>query len=83
VLGWLYNRTGSILAVAVWHATYNVTAATDAAHGMIAAVSTTVVIIAAASLIIADVSTHGRVLATAEPVAVIAASRSGPTAALR
>ncbi|MGX6607382.1 CPBP family intramembrane glutamic endopeptidase [Micromonosporaceae bacterium Da 78-11] len=24
VLGWLYNRTGSILAVAVWHATYNV-----------------------------------------------------------
>src|SRR5436190_10576427 len=23
VLGWLYNRTGSILAVAVWHATYN------------------------------------------------------------
>lgn len=65
VLGWLYNRTGSILAVAVWHATYNMTAATDAAHGMIAAVSTTVVIIAAASLIIADVATHGRVLAVA------------------
>jgi membrane protease YdiL (CAAX protease family) len=65
VLGWLYNRTGSILAVAVWHATYNVTAATDAAHGMIAAVSTTAVIIAATILIIADVKTHGRVLAPA------------------
>ena len=65
VLGWLYNRTGSILAVALWHATYNVTAATDAAHGIIAAVSTTAVIIAAASLIIADVATHGRVLAAA------------------
>ncbi len=63
VLGWLYNRTGSILAVAVWHATYNVTAATAAAHGVIAAVSTTAVMIAAASLIIADVVTHGRVLA--------------------
>jgi membrane protease YdiL (CAAX protease family) len=63
VLGWLYNRTGSILAVAVWHATYNLTAATDAAHGVIAAVSTTAVIIAAASLIIADMATHGRVLA--------------------
>ncbi|MDT5040923.1 MAG: protease family protein [Actinoplanes sp.] len=65
VLGWLYNRTGSILAVAVWHATYNVTAATDAAHGLIAAVSTTAVIIAATSLIIADVATHGQVLTAA------------------
>jgi membrane protease YdiL (CAAX protease family) len=65
VLGWLYNRTGSILAVAVWHAAYNVTAATDAAHGVIAAVSTTAVIIAAVSLIVADVATHGRVLAPA------------------
>jgi membrane protease YdiL (CAAX protease family) len=66
VLGWLYNRTGSILAAAVWHAAYNVTAATDAAHGMIAAVSTTTVIIAAVALLIADVATHGRVLAAAE-----------------
>jgi CAAX protease family protein len=63
VLGWLYNRTGSILAVAVWHAVYNMTAATDAAHGLIAAVSTTAVIITAVGLVIADVATHGRVFA--------------------
>jgi membrane protease YdiL (CAAX protease family) len=63
VLGWLYNRTGSVLAVAVWHATYNVTSATDAAHGLPAAVSTTVVIIAAVALVVADIVRHGAVLA--------------------
>jgi membrane protease YdiL (CAAX protease family) len=47
VLGWLYNRTGSVLADAVWHATYNVTSATTGAHGLPAAFSTTVVIAAA------------------------------------
>jgi membrane protease YdiL (CAAX protease family) len=61
VLGWLYNRTGSVLAVAVWHATYNLTSATDAAHGLPAAVSTTVVIIVATGLVIADLVSHGRV----------------------
>jgi membrane protease YdiL (CAAX protease family) len=63
VLGWLYNRTGSVLAVAVWHGTYNLTSATTASHGLPAAVSTTVVIIAAVTLVVADLATHGRVLA--------------------
>jgi membrane protease YdiL (CAAX protease family) len=65
VLGWLYNRTGSVLAVAVWHATYNVTSATTGAHGLPAALSTTVVIAAATVLVVADAVMHGRVLATA------------------
>jgi membrane protease YdiL (CAAX protease family) len=30
---WMYNRTGSILAVAVWHGIYNLTGATRAATG--------------------------------------------------
>jgi membrane protease YdiL (CAAX protease family) len=64
VLGWLYNRTSSILAVAVWHATYNLTSATTASHGLPAAISTTVVIIAAVTLVVADLATHGRVLAS-------------------
>jgi membrane protease YdiL (CAAX protease family) len=63
VLGWLFNRTGSVLAVAVWHAAYNLTSATTAAHGLPAAVSTTVVIVAAIGLIVGDLVTHGRVLA--------------------
>jgi CAAX protease family protein len=67
VLGWLYNRTGSVLAVAVWHATYNLTSATDAAHGLPAAISTTVVIVAAVGLVVADLLRHGRVLAPTPP----------------
>jgi uncharacterized protein len=63
VLGWLYNRTGSVLAVALWHATYNLTSATTGAHGLPAALSTTVVIIAAVGLVAADLITHGRILA--------------------
>jgi uncharacterized protein len=52
VLTSLYNGTGgSILAVAVWHASYNLAAATTAADGIIAAVSTTCVIVWAASLV--------------------------------
>ena len=65
VLGWLYNRTGSVLAVAVWHATYNLAAATVAARGLIAALSTTAVIGAAVILVIADLRTGGRTLAPA------------------
>lgn len=33
VCTWIYNRTGSILAVAVWHGMYNATGATRAATG--------------------------------------------------
>jgi len=63
VLGWLYNRTGSVLAVAVWHGTYNLASASVAARGPIAALSTTAVIVAAVTLVVADIRTGGRVLA--------------------
>jgi hypothetical protein len=49
----------------VWHATYNLTAATAAAQGLLAAVSTTIVILCATGLILADLLTRGRVLARA------------------
>jgi uncharacterized protein len=52
VLTSLYNGTGgSILAVAVWHACYNLAAATTAADGIIAAITTTCVIFWAVSLV--------------------------------
>ena len=52
VLTSLYNGTGgSILAVAVWHASYNLAAATTAADAIIAAVATTCVIVWAISLV--------------------------------
>lgn len=45
VLARVLNRTeGSVLAVALWHATYNLTSATAASRGMIGAVTTTCVI---------------------------------------
>jgi CAAX protease family protein len=68
VLGWLYNRTGSVLAVAVWHATYNLASASVAARGPAAALATTAVILAAVVLVVADLRTGGRTLA---PVAHI------------
>ena len=51
----IYNGTGgSILAVALWHVAYNLSAATAAADGTIAAVSTACVIFWAVSLIQAE-----------------------------
>lgn len=44
VLARVFNRTqGSVLAVAVWHAIYNLTSATTASRGIIGAVTTTCV----------------------------------------
>ncbi|MEV4489084.1 CPBP family intramembrane glutamic endopeptidase [Micromonospora coxensis] len=63
VLGWLFNHTGSVPAVAVWHALYNVGAATAAATGTIAAVVTTMVIVQAVVLVVAELATRGRTFA--------------------
>ena len=63
VLSWLYQRSGgSILLVAVWHATYNLISGTDAATGLLAAVSTTLVIVLATVLIGLELRSarHGR-----------------------
>lgn len=52
VLGWLYNRSGgSILAVALWHGTYNLFSGTVAARGLIAAVVSTGVMVWAGILV--------------------------------
>lgn len=61
VLTWLYNRTGrSILAVAVWHALYNMAVATKGATDLIQAVVSTAVMVAAAVLVGAEVRAHRR-----------------------
>lgn len=55
VLTWLYYGSGqSILAVAVWHATYNMAAATAASSGMVTAVASALVIAQAVLLIRRD-----------------------------
>jgi membrane protease YdiL (CAAX protease family) len=53
VLSRVAQRTnGSILAAALWHATYNMTSATAASRGVIAAVTTTAVIVWAVVLLV-------------------------------
>lgn len=53
VLGWLYeSAVSSVLVVAVWHGTYNLTSATAAAHGTVAAVVSTGVSMAAVALVL-------------------------------
>lgn len=65
VLGWLYNRSrGSILLVAIWHASYNLISGTDAAKGLLAAMSTTLVIGLAATLMALEIRAHRRGLPT-------------------
>lgn len=52
VLTWLYDHTGgSILAVAIWHASYNLAVATSASEGAVAAVVTTAVMVGAVAVI--------------------------------
>jgi membrane protease YdiL (CAAX protease family) len=54
---WIYNRTGSILAVAVWHGLYNMTGATRAAtggSGVIAAAMWTFVVVSALVLLVLE-----------------------------
>ena len=54
---WVYNRTGSILAVAVWHGIYNVTGATKAAtggSGALASAMWTYVVVTAVVLLVLE-----------------------------
>jgi uncharacterized protein len=55
VLARVVNRTdGSILAAALWHSTYNMTAATAASRGIVGAVTTTCVMLWACILLLSE-----------------------------
>ncbi len=55
VLARVVNRTGgSVLAAALWHTTYNLTSATAAGRGLVAAVTTTCVMAWAAGLLLLE-----------------------------
>jgi hypothetical protein len=55
VLSRIAQRTdGSVLAAALWHALYNMTSATAASRGVIAAVTTTCVMLWATALLIGE-----------------------------
>lgn len=55
VLAWLYRGSGSsILLVAVWHIAFNFTSATEAGDGVVAAVTSTLVMAAAVVIIVND-----------------------------
>ncbi len=59
VLTWLYrSAVRSILLVAVWHTAFNFTSATPAAAGSVAAITSTLVMVAAVVIIIADWRRH-------------------------
>jgi membrane protease YdiL (CAAX protease family) len=79
VLSRIAQRTdGSILAAALWHAFYNMTSATAASRGVIAAVTTTCVMVWAAVLLIGEArreTQHSTLL-----VASSASTRSGSSA---
>ena len=64
VLTWLYLRgRRSVLLVAAWHTAFNFTSATPAASGAMAAVTSTLVMIAAVAIVVAEVRSvrRGRV----------------------
>lgn len=55
VLTWLYNRSGgSLLAVAIWHGTYDLVSGTAAVEGLIAALVSAQIIFLAVRLIVLD-----------------------------
>jgi membrane protease YdiL (CAAX protease family) len=56
LLAWLYRASGgSVFIVAVWHATYNLVAGTAAAHGLVAAVVSTGVMVWAVVIVIVEI----------------------------
>jgi membrane protease YdiL (CAAX protease family) len=55
-LTWLYRATGgSVLMVAMWHGTFNLVSGTAAAHGLVAAVVTTGVMMWAVLIVVVEV----------------------------
>lgn len=61
LLTWVYNGTGgSVLLVALWHITYNMTSATEAAKGTVAAVVSTMVMLWAIGLIVLELTAARR-----------------------
>ena len=61
VLSRIAQRTcGSILAAALWHAGYNMTSATAASRGVVAAVTTTAVMVWAVVLLVGAARHGGR-----------------------
>jgi membrane protease YdiL (CAAX protease family) len=60
-LTWLFNRTGSsILAVTLWHGSYNLVTATRAAQGLVAAIVSTMVMVWGIGLAVAEVRARRR-----------------------
>lgn len=60
VLTWMYQRgRHSILLAALWHTTYNFTSATTATHGLIAALSSTAVMLVAVAVVLGARRKHG------------------------
>jgi hypothetical protein len=72
LLAWLYRESGgSVLIVALWHATYNLVTGTAAAHGLIAAVVWTGVMAWAAWIVVAELRKGLRDRRTAGPEQVL------------
>ena len=66
VLAWLFRGSrGSVLLVAAWHTSYNFTSATPAASGVPAAVTSTLVMVAAAVILIRERSIRRSVVPAA------------------
>jgi membrane protease YdiL (CAAX protease family) len=61
LLGWLYEKSGrSLLAVSLWHGTFNLFTATAAARGALAAVETTAVLVLVAALVVVELARRRR-----------------------
>lgn len=74
VLTWLYRGSGaSILLVAVWHTAFNFTSATPAAEGVVAAITSTMVMVAAVAILLVEWR-HRRRFVDAQPIGRIAES---------
>jgi hypothetical protein len=58
---WLYRASGgSIFIVSVWHATFNLVSGTAAAHGLVAAIVSTGVMLCAVLIVVLEVRTWFR-----------------------